>query len=220
MTTTTTMMNKKNEYQIQSPKVSNNGVFDNPLLREGKPVNESNFVDSTARIIGANGSADIRAYANKYIWNVDPSQFYDNSGLAGIDVAPDSKKQFDLGKFNIMFDRNKEIEIENQRIRDLNKLNALAQEKHQIKLYELSLLNIIINTKNAWFNVLDDLLDQRFEMATFTRDNRLFYIGITIIFFAVIIYLYVLLTQEDTDKIEPIKKIYHIHQYPMVPPKR
>ncbi len=97
-------------------------------------------------------------------------------------------KTNDLGKFNFMFDRNKEIEVENQRIRDLNKLNTLSQETRQVKLYELSLLDISINTKNAWFNLLDDLLDQRFELETFTQDNRLYYVGITILFFSVIIY--------------------------------
>jgi len=224
-------MSKKNEYQVQAPRVSNKGDIDNPLLpKGGVPINESDFVDSTARIVGATGSADLRAYANKNIWNVDPGQFYDNSGLSGIDATPGSTKQFDLGKFNIMFDRNKEIEVENQRIRDLNKLNAMAQETHQVKLYDLSLLDIIINTKNAWFNLLDDLLDQRFEIETFTQNNRLFYIGITIIFFTVIIYLYILLTQSDVlagdnrdtnkNNNESVHKIYHIHQYPITPQQK
>jgi len=71
---------------------------------------------------------------------------------------------------------------------------------------------------------LDDLLDQKFEIETFTKENRLFYIGITILFFTIILYLYTMIISDEEkndslSKIDPnanqyVKKIYHIHQYP------
>lgn len=209
-------------YAVPAPSVSNRDrhIVDNPLLpKSGVPLTADDFVDSTTRIINATNTNDVRFDPTTNVWNVDPGQFYDNSGLAGIDVTPDSTKKIDLGKFNIIFERNKEVAKESQRLKDLEKLNALSQEKQIVSLYDLSLFDIIINTKNAWFNLLDDLLDQKFELQTFTKDNRLFYIGLTLIVFATIIYIYTLFVTEDNNGSQKssngnVKKIYHIYQYP------
>ena len=135
-------------------------------------------------------------------------------------------KHFDLGQFNKTFDRNKEIVKESQRINDLNKLNALSQETPHVSLYDLNLFQIIINTKNTWFNLLDDLLDQKFELDTFTKENRLFYMGLTVVFITAVLYLYVTIMSDDnnenkatetateTKTASGTKTIYHIHQYP------
>lgn len=215
------------KYNSPAPLVSKKNDIDNPLLpRSGIPITDDDFVDSSARIVNATNTNDVRFEDKKVwnsdVWNVDPSKFYDNSGLAGIDLSPTSGRKFDLAKFNIEFDRNKEIAKENQRISDLNKLNALSQETVHVSLYDLPLADIIINIKNTWFNLLDDLLDQKFEIETFTKDNRLFYIGITILFFTIILYLYTmiisdegnLITKIESGSSQHVKKIYHIHQYP------
>jgi hypothetical protein len=212
------------KYNSPAPLVSKKNDVDNPLLpRSGIPITDDDFVDSTGRIVNATNTNDVRFEDKKVwnsdVWNVDPSKFYDDAGLAGIDLSPTSGRKFDLAKFNIEFDRNKEIAKENQRISDLNKLNTLAQSQEtvHVSLYDLPLADIIINIKNSWFNLLDDLLDQKFEIETFTRENRLFYIGITILFFTIILYLYTMIISDD--EIPPttqqhIKKVYHIHQYP------
>jgi hypothetical protein len=216
-------VNNDKKYQVIGPSLSNRDrhIMDNPLLpKTGVPLTADDFIDSTNRIITATNTNDVRFDPATNVWNVDPGQFYDNSGLSGIDVTPNSTKKIDLGKFNIIFERNKEVAKESQRLKDLEKLNALSQEKQTVSLYDLSLFDIIINAKNAWFNVLDDLLDQKLELATFTKDNRLFYLGLTIIVFTTILYIYTLFLTDETDirgsssSQGNVKKIYHIYQYP------
>lgn len=224
-------MSAFDKYNTPPPKVSNKNNFDNPLLpRAGIPLADDDFVDSTDRIVNATNTNDVRfdtgvKVGNHNVWSVDPSQFYDSSGLAGIDATPNgSSKRFDLGQFNKVFDRNKEIAKESQRISDLNKLNALSQETVHVSLYDLSLYQIIINTKNTWFNLLDDLLDQKFELETFTKENRLFFIGLTVVFFAVVLYLYATIMTDDSDQKDStpnqeMKTVYHIYQYPPPQPQ-
>lgn len=207
-------MSAFNKYDTPPPRISDRYAVDNPLLpKEGIPLDYDNFFDSTERIVESTNTSDVR-FDSDELWN--PS----GSGLAGIDITPDNKdKQFDLGKFNKVFERNKLLRKETQRIKEFNKLNELSDTTQtRQSLYDLSLLQIIVNTKNAWFNLLDDLLDQRFELNTLIRDNRIFYIGITILFIAIILYLYVMITQtNNNDKNNSNNNtsyVYHIYQHP------
>lgn len=213
-------MSALDKYNTPPPRVNSRYQIDNPLLpmipRSGVPLSQDDFVDSTDQII--NGS-DLSVSHNKdqNIWSVDVDRLNDNSGLAGIDMTPSDTKKFDLGRFNKEFERNKEITLESQRLKDLDKLNALAQETERVSLYDLSLLQIIVNAKDSWFNLLDDLLDQRFELSTFTKDNRLFYIGLTIIVFAIILYLYTTISADgsNTNSDKNVQVVYHVHNYPI-----
>ncbi|VBB17968.1 hypothetical protein YASMINEVIRUS_431 [Yasminevirus sp. GU-2018] len=211
-------MSAFDKYDTAPPKVRVDSIVDNPLLpKSGIPLADDDFVDSTERIINATNTNDVRFDDENNVWQVDPGKFYGDSGLSGIDSAPDSKRVFDLGKFNKVFERNKEVVKESQRINDLNKLNALSETQERTSLYNLSIFQIIVNTKDAWFNLLDDLLDQRFELSTFTKDDRMFYIGVTIVTIAVVLYLYGMMTStEDTTEkpVESVQKIYHIYQHP------
>jgi len=219
------------ETDLYSPDIMLPGFVDNPLMpKEGVPLSEDGFADSTGRIENAINTNDVRFDKNDIwntdpgVWNTDPGKFYGaDSGLGGIDTAPHSQRTFDLGQFNKVFERDKERAKESQRLKDLDKLNALSQTQERVSLYNLSLLQIIVNTKDAWFTLLDDLLDQRFELETLTKNNRIFYIGLTIIFFAAILYIYAMI-MSDTDtatntKVShtdstSVKKVYHIYQYP------
>src|SRR5579872_2465773 len=181
------------KYNSPPPKIDTRSIVDNPLIpKEGTPLGYDDIYDSTDRVVSATAPNDLR-YGRNDLWDSDPGQIYDisDSGLAGIDTVPNSKKPFDLGKFNIVFEREKEKAKESQRIEDLNKLNNLSQVQEKTSLYNLSLFQVIVNAKNAWFGFLDDLLDQRFELETFTKDNRMFYIGLTVVFIAIILYLYI-----------------------------
>lgn len=181
---------------LSQPVGYNRGI-DNPLLaKQGVPVTADDLRDSTTRIINASTTNIIRDPDNKNIWNVDPDQFYSQQD------ANDPNKRFDLGKFNKVFDVNREITKRNQRVEELEKLSRLSKVETHTSLYDLNISQILVNTKNSWFNLLDDLLEQRFQLDTFTKDNRLFYIGLTIVFIAIILYLYTVLTTET--EIEPI----------------
>jgi hypothetical protein len=171
--------------------------IDNPLLfKRGVPVTSDDLRDSTDRIINASTTNIVRDPDNKNIWNVDPDDFYSQAD------ASDPNRRFDLGKFNKVFDVNREITKRNQRVEEIQKLNRLSQVETKTSLYDLNMSQILVNTKNSWFNMLDDLLEQRFQLSTLTKDNRLFYIGLTIVFIAVILYLYTMLTSEAEE--EPV----------------
>ena len=208
------------KYNTPSPSVRTQNELDNPLIpHSGVPTDSDGFPDSTDQIVSPTNQSDNYFNNSSKAFDVDPGQFYGSAGLSGIDMAPNSKKQFDLGKFNNVFDREKQLIIQSNRLKDLDKLNALSQTENRTKLYDLALFQIIINSKNAWFDLLDDLLDQRFELQTFTKHNRLFYIGLTIMVFAIIMYLYTMIVsdiEDNTKQPEQIKKIYHIYQ--TVPP--
>lgn len=200
--------------------------MDNPLLpKAGIPIAQDDFVDSTANIVNATNINDVQLDSGTKV-GTQSVYYAQDSGLAGIDNSPGSKKKFDLAQFNKDFDINKDRALKSQIITDQKKLNALADSANppKVSLYNLSLFQIIVNTKDAWFNLLDDLLDYQFNLDTFTKDNRLFYIGLTIIFFALVLYLYAMIITDqntikndnvtDKDKSE-IKTIYNIYQYPV-----
>ena len=156
------------------PAISNNIIIDNSLLPMPGIPTDDGFVISTNNV----------------------QQLYNSSDdLAGIDVA---SKQFDLAKFNKAYDKNKAITDNKQKVIDNNKLNDLSREQTtHVNFYDMSLYQIIINIKNTWFYLLDDLLDQKFEINIFTKENRLLYIGITIVFFTIVMYLFVIIMIDD-----------------------
>jgi hypothetical protein len=210
-------MNNNDNY----PKVQNSNIIDNPLIpRRGVPVDQDMYTDSTKKIINPadprSNPDNVTATADAhYVWNVDPSQFYgngDNSGLAGIDNPLNTPKKFNLAQFNKEFENQKDLNKEYQADVDLNRLNKLSSVEIKTSLYDLSILDILVNTKNTWFNLMDDLLEQRFELATITKENRMFYIGVTILLFSIILYIYYIMSDEgDKTQTTSIKKVYHIY---------
>jgi hypothetical protein len=100
--------------------------------------------------------------------------------------------KMDLAEFNKEFVFKKEqAEIQN-RIKSQEKIDRLtaAANKEIKSLYNLSIAELVIGVKDTWFGILDDLLAQKIEIRTLTKQNRLFFIGLTIIFIATILYLY------------------------------
>jgi hypothetical protein len=68
------------------------------------------------------------------------------------------------------------------------KLEDLNKQKPVELVYDLSVGQIIINLKDTMFDVLDDVINMRFETETLTKNNRLFYIGIFLIILACVIF--------------------------------
>jgi hypothetical protein len=96
---------------------------------------------------------------------------------------------FDVGQFNKRFDsmiRREKIIDKNIDANKLNKLNDIIKQK---PIYENSLMEIIYNTKTELFYILDDLLQQNISWNILTKNNRLFYIGITLIIFSVLFFI-------------------------------
>ena len=130
-----------------------------------------------------------------------------------------SDNKFDAQAFNKGFEdqKQKNKELTAQLMED--KLDELNQTPKQKKLYELSMLEIIVKIKDSWFDLLDDIIGNTLGIDSLTKDYRLFYLGITIFFFACVFYIYNMLSSNDdstnnnVDTEHSAKKIYHIYNY-------
>lgn len=130
--------------------------------------------------------------------------------------------KFDINKFNSSFDKSKDDNKLINKEHDnevLQKLNSFTDSK---PLYKNTISEIIIGIKNTWFYLLDDLLEQKFTFDTFTKENRLFYVGITLVCIAVILYFYNFFTSDDENV--PIQKSndkiiekYYFYPQPLKP---
>ena len=94
--------------------------------------------------------------------------------------------------FNQIFNKNIGFQEEHARIAELNKLRKLqeATEETSISVFDMSIKDIIINVNSTWFNILNDLLDQQFTVDVILKNNRLFYVGLTIVVVCIILYVY------------------------------
>ena len=99
-----------------------------------------------------------------------------------------TNNEFDLGKFNTAFDENK---LRQKSITEYNseiRLKLLEKnDTNNININKMSIIDLSIGIKDSWFYLIDDLLLQKFTINTFTKNNRLFYIGLTFILFSVIL---------------------------------
>jgi heme/copper-type cytochrome/quinol oxidase subunit 1 len=109
--------------------------------------------------------------------------------------------KFDINKFNKAFEQNKESSKQKQSNLEDKRLDKLNTQKIQLKPYQLSIAQIFITMKDSWFELIDDLLQRQFYVETFTKKNRMFYIGLTIIIIVIIFYLYdiIIETMNDND---------------------
>lgn len=132
----------------------------------------------------------------------------------------DSREEIDVdARFNIIqFDkefekRPKRYERERY-LKKLQKMDDMKKFEDHKSLYKQSIVHLAINTKDAWFELMDDLLDQQFTIDTIVKNNRLFYIGISIFIISIILYLYDQSIERPIVVSDNIQKIYHIYPPP------
>lgn len=135
--------------------------------------------------------------------------------------------EFDIGKFNTAFDKNKEKQKNIIKSNSEKRLNALTNlELQNNQKSNGPVINLFIEIKNCWFYLADDLLQQKFEIETFTKENRLFFIGITLIFFSTVLLCFNefeniincdnKLNNENNEKNKIIEKYYIYQNIPNV----
>ena len=100
--------------------------------------------------------------------------------------------EFDADKFNLGFDQYREKRKKEMEKKMRVNLDELNKPEEITPLYNQSIGQILINTKDSMFQILDDLLQNKFTLDTFTRNNRLFYIGLVFVLIACFMYLYTL----------------------------
>ena len=92
--------------------------------------------------------------------------------------------------FNQKFEQDKELTKQMIKNRERDRLENLNQNNNSKSIWDLSVIEILVNTKDAWFETLDDLLEGKFNYDIFTKNNRLFYYGITLMLVSILIYIF------------------------------
>lgn len=76
-----------------------------------------------------------------------------------------------------------------------NKLTETQNDLHNIlvpspkKIIDFSMLDMLINIKKFWFDLFDSILHKKFNPYFLIENYNLFYLGLSIIFFVMIIIL-------------------------------
>ena len=104
------------------------------------------------------------------------------------------------------FDQKEEqILLSQKRLTEkMNELNNNNSDK--VKIYNQSIGDIFLQMKDSTFETLDDLLQGRFESETLTKNNRIFYIGIFILFFTVLLQLIQMINTDNSPQIQQSNK--------------
>ncbi len=124
-------------------------------------------------------------------------------------------KEDENKKFNLQFDKlkadSKEKYKKNQEDR-LLKLNSEANKPSDVPFYKKNIGQLFIGIKDTWFEILDDILDKQFSIKIFTKDNRLFFIGLTICIIGFILVIYDMFMNPSEDSTENKKvEIHHVY---------
>ncbi|MBA42884.1 MAG: hypothetical protein CMF62_02605 [Magnetococcales bacterium] len=119
---------------------------------------------------------------------MDESQFVDESG------------KFNIKKFNKDFDEFKLNRRLEAREKEKSKLAELAKKPEEKPFYKYSIGETFIATKDVWFELLDDLLQGKYNAETFTQGYRPYFIGLTLVVIGIIIILYQYLFNLDEKK--------------------
>ena len=106
---------------------------------------------------------------------------------------------------------SEKIESDTKELEKLNKENSTLKTP----LYSMSPYEILVNLKNIWFDILDDLHEGNISFNILLKDDRLFYVGLSLILFALLLYsTYVLLDFDESEKnnAQIIEKHYYHNQ--------
>lgn len=93
--------------------------------------------------------------------------------------------RFDINKFNAQFDEYLAKEHNKRLVTDQKYLESKTVTKRDKLLHELTFFELVVGMKNNFFDLLDDITSGNINNETWTKNNRLFYIGLLIVIFAV-----------------------------------
>ena len=86
-------------------------------------------------------------------------------------------------------------------------------EREERKIYNENIGRILINMKDELFDLLDDLIQNKIEIKTFTKNNRLFYIGILFVTLSIFLLGYIIIIGDYDNKEEKSKGININHNH-------
>jgi len=101
-----------------------------------------------------------------------------------------NEDRYEINRFNRDFEQYKDRRRIEMRKRLDEKLAILNRQVEPLPIYNQSIGNIAIGAKDTLLSILDDLLLFNINFNTFTKDGRLFYLGIVLIIILIFIYFY------------------------------
>ena len=103
--------------------------------------------------------------------------------------------EFDIGKFNSSFEKMQEDKKKQKKIDEENYLKSLeTQEDTQNKVTDLTISQVLQNTKNVVLDIIYEVISFDYDsfqefLNIFTKDNRLFYVGVFLLILSGILYV-------------------------------
>lgn len=122
-------------------------------------------------------------------------------------------KKFDIHEFNKNFDKYRDSLKQEQSLKEAQRLAELNKAPPPKKFYEFNTIELLIGIKDTWFDILDDILSLRFNIDILTKNNRAFFIGLTILIICLGLYIFNMFYDDDEllehKNITEIHHIYH-----------
>jgi hypothetical protein len=123
--------------------------------------------------------------------------------------------KFDLKQFNVQFDTFKQKVVANNIVTDEQALQKFNSQANITKtpIYMQTPQAIIFNVKQTWFDIIDDILKYGFSFDLVFSYDRMFYVGMTFVFFALVLYaLFILFDVEDEKHEQKIIEKHYFYQ--------
>ena len=89
-------------------------------------------------------------------------------------------------EFNDIFMEEIQKEKKQRKVNEELRLKKL-DEKYKYKLTELNLYDLFIGIKETWINLIYDVIYNGLYLGTLTKENRLFFIGLTLLLIIIVI---------------------------------
>lgn len=102
----------------------------------------------------------------------------------------EGEKNLDINEFNRDFEEY--VKVRNRKIDEKLQKNLaeLNKEPETTPLYQLSIGEIIVNTVDTLFGIINDFLKGNITLDILTKENRLFYLGVVFVIIACVLYFY------------------------------
>lgn len=100
----------------------------------------------------------------------------------------DSSGNLNNAAFNKEFQNQHAKELSASKTKDIATLNNLNKTSDDILVYKQNIYEIIIGIVNTWFGIINDLLMMKIY-GILEKDHRMFYFGLTLVIFALLIYI-------------------------------
>lgn len=100
------------------------------------------------------------------------------------------KNKFDVKAFNTGFTKYMEEQKEAENQQNIAKLKQLNTEVYKKKISEMSFNEAMEEWKSSLIGILDDLLNLRLNPSTLFGENRMFFVGITLLLVVIFFYFF------------------------------